>query len=178
MTSPTTSMCTRASTTCSTRNRRSATAPTAPTRCRRWAAISTRARGWTSGAGEKTLMASFKGAAAWLLAAPLVLSAVSAAAGAATPFTLDDYYLLETVSEPTFSPAGDRVAYTLSRNDRKSDKATSDLWSVPYGAKRDGRPRQLTRTPKSSEWMPRFGADGKTLYFLGNAGKDEITQLW
>ena len=119
-----------------------------------------------------------KGAAALLLVAPLLLAAVPVAGAAATPFTLDDYYLLATVSEPAFSPPGDRVAYTVSRNDRKSDKASSDIWSVAYGAERGGKPTQLTRTPKSSEWMPRFSADGKALYFLGNAGKDEITQLW
>ena len=96
-------------------------------------------------------------------------------AGAATPFVLEDYYLLETVSEPAFSPSGDHIAYTLSRNDRKRDTATSDLWSVPWSG---GKPTQLTRTPESSEWQPRFSADGGSLYFLGDAGKDEVTQLW
>ncbi len=103
------------------------------------------------------------------------LAALPASLAAATPFTLDDYYLLESVSEPTFSPSGDHIAYTVSRNDKKSDKSTSDLWSVPWSG---GKPRQLTRTPKSSEWQPRFSADGRSLYFLGDAGKDEITQLW
>jgi dipeptidyl aminopeptidase/acylaminoacyl peptidase len=96
-------------------------------------------------------------------------------AAAATPFVLDDYYLLETVSEPAFSPSGDHIAYTVSRNDKKSDTSTSDLWSVPWSG---GKPRQLTRTPKSSEWQPRFSTDGRSLFFLGDGGKDEITQLW
>ncbi len=105
----------------------------------------------------------------------LALSAYASSVAAATPFVLDDFYLLESVSEPEFSPSGDRVAYTVSANDRKSDKATSDLWSVPWSG---GKPARLTRTPKSSEWQPRFSADGRRLYFLGDAGKDEITQLW
>jgi dipeptidyl aminopeptidase/acylaminoacyl peptidase len=105
----------------------------------------------------------------------LALAGATAPVAAATPFTLDDYYLLATVSEPVFSPSGDRIAYSLSRNDRKIDKATSDLWVVPWGG---GKPKQLTRTPRSSEWQPRFSADGKSLYFLCDAGKDEITQLW
>lgn len=116
-----------------------------------------------------------KGAAALLLAAPLALPAARAAD---TPFTLDDYYLLETVAEPTLSPDGGRVAYVVTRNDKKSDKATSDLWMVSYDAGERGTPTRLTRTPKSSEWLPRFGVDGKTLFFLADAGKDEITQLW
>jgi dipeptidyl aminopeptidase/acylaminoacyl peptidase len=94
---------------------------------------------------------------------------------AATPFVLDDYYLLATVSEPAFSPGGDRVAYTLSRNDKKGDQATSDLWSVPWSG---GKPAQLTRTPKSSESQPRYASDGKSLFFLSDAGEDEVTQLW
>ena len=96
-------------------------------------------------------------------------------AHAATPFVLEDYYLLATVSEPAFSPSGDRLAYTVSRNDKKSDQATSDLWSVPWSG---GKPVQLTRTPKSSESQPRYGNDGKSLFFLSDAGKDEVTQLW
>jgi dipeptidyl aminopeptidase/acylaminoacyl peptidase len=96
-------------------------------------------------------------------------------AHAAAPFGLDDFYLLANVSEPAFSPSGDRVAYTVSRNDKKSDKATSDIWAVPWSG---GKPAQLTRTPKVSEWQPRYANDGKSLFFLCDAGKDEIPQLW
>jgi len=96
-------------------------------------------------------------------------------AHAATPFELDDFYLLASVSEPAFSPSGDRVAYTVSRNDKKNDKGTSDLWSVPWSG---GKSVQLTRTPKTSEWQPRFASDGKSLFFLSDADKDETTQLW
>jgi len=94
---------------------------------------------------------------------------------AGTPFGLDDYYLLADVSEPAFSPSGERIAYTVSRNDKKSDKSTSDIWSVPWSG---GGPVQLTRTPKNSEWQPRYSSDGKSLFFLCDAGKDETTQLW
>jgi dipeptidyl aminopeptidase/acylaminoacyl peptidase len=96
-------------------------------------------------------------------------------AAAATPFVLDDYYLLATVADPAFAPTGDRVAYSVSRNDKERDEATSDLWSVPYAG---GKAAQLTRTPEASEWQPRFSADGRWLYFLCDAGDDEIVQLW
>ena len=109
-------------------------------------------------------------------AAGLVLAALPALCAAAqTPFEPGDYYLLETVSGPAFAPAGDRIAYTVSRNDKKNDKGTSDIWVVPWSG---GDPVQLTRTPKVSEWQPRFGKDGKSIFFLSDAGKDEITQLW
>jgi dipeptidyl aminopeptidase/acylaminoacyl peptidase len=108
--------------------------------------------------------------------AGLVLAALPGlAALAATPFQLDDYYLLESVSEPSFSPSGDRIAYTVSRNHKKADKATSDIWSVPWSG---GDAKQVTRTPGSSEWQPRYSSDGKSLLFLSDAGKDETTQLW
>lgn len=114
-----------------------------------------------------------------MLTARLVFAAAAACAAswvsAATPFVAEDYHLLATVSEPTFSPSGDRIAYTVTRHDGKLDKTTSDLWSVSWAG---GEPRQLTRTPKSSEWQPRFSADGRTLYFLSDADKDETTQLW
>src|SRR5690349_14293400 len=86
-----------------------------------------------------------------------------------------DYYLLETVSEPTFSPSGDRVAYTLSRNDPKANQATSDIWCVPWSG---GEPQQLTHTPKVSEWQPRYAKSGRALFFLRDGGRDSTTQLW
>ncbi|MEO8019150.1 MAG: S9 family peptidase [Pseudomonadota bacterium] len=108
--------------------------------------------------------------------AGLVLATLPAfTATAAAPVELDDFYLLATVAEPAFSPSGDRIAYAVSSNDRKSDQATSDLWSVPWTG---GKPVQLTRTPKASEWQPRFGPDGKSLYFLCDAAKGKTTQLW
>ncbi|MEJ0086240.1 MAG: S9 family peptidase [Pseudomonadota bacterium] len=96
-------------------------------------------------------------------------------AQAATPFGLDDFYLLAGVAEPAFSPSGDSIVYSVSLNLKKDDEATSDIWSVPWSG---GKPVQLTRTPKASEWQPRFGGDGKSLFYLSDAGKGETTQLW
>jgi dipeptidyl aminopeptidase/acylaminoacyl peptidase len=111
----------------------------------------------------------------WSLAGLALLTSPQLFAAAASPFVLDDYYLLANVSEPVFSPSGDRIAYAVSRNDKKNDKSTSDLWSVPWSG---GKPTQLTRTPEASESQPRFAPDGKSLFYLCDAGKDGITQLW
>jgi dipeptidyl aminopeptidase/acylaminoacyl peptidase len=89
---------------------------------------------------------------------------------AGTPFTLDDFYQLADVTEPTFSPSGDHIAYIVSRNDKKADESNSDIWSVPW---KGGKPVQLTRTPKHSESQPRYASDGKSLYFLSDAGKKD-----
>jgi len=115
---------------------------------------------------------------AWSLAG-LCLATLPAALVAATPFTVDDYYLLADVSGPDFSPDGGRVAYTVTRRDRKLDQSSSDLWSVPW---KGGKPVQLTRTPKNREWQPHWSRDGKSLFFLSDVGKgdddEEVTQLW
>jgi Tol biopolymer transport system component len=111
----------------------------------------------------------------WSVAALMLATAPAFAAVATAPFGLDDYYLLTDVSGPTFSPSGATLAYTVSVNDKKADKGTSDIWSVPF---KGGRPAPLTHTPKTSEWQPRYSGDGKSLFYLSDAGKDEITQLW
>ena len=118
--------------------------------------------------------------ARWLgIAVPVVVAAMaSPAVLAATPFTVEDYFQLADVSEPTFSPSGEQLAYTVSRNDKKKDQGSSDIWSVPW---QGGKPVQLTRTPDTSESQPRFSSDGKSLFFLSDAGddeEDETTQLW
>ncbi len=110
----------------------------------------------------------------WRVAGLMLATFPCLSAPSPTPFELDDYYLLATVDDPAFSPTGDHIAYAVSRNDRKRDKATSDIWTVPWSG---GDPRQLTRTPGASEWQPRYGSE-KTLYFLSDAARDETTQLW
>jgi dipeptidyl aminopeptidase/acylaminoacyl peptidase len=109
-------------------------------------------------------------AAGLMLAALVPVSAI-----AATPFVNGDYYLLADVSGPAFSPSGSTLVYVVSRNHEKDDKSGSDLWSVPWTG---GAPRQLTKTLKASESQPRFGRDGKSLFYMSDAGKDEETQLW
>ncbi len=111
----------------------------------------------------------------WMLAGLALAACPSFGAPGATPFVLDDYYLLATVAEPSFSPSGERIVYSVARNDAKHDQNTSDLWSVPWSA---GAPRQLTDTPKVSEWQPGYSHDGKSVFFLSDAAKDESTQLW
>ena len=111
----------------------------------------------------------------WRAAGLLLAALAPAGALAATPFATGDYYLLASVSEPAFSPSGSTVVYVVSRNHEKDDQSGSDLWSVPWSG---GAPRQLTKTPDASESQPRFGRDGKSIYYLSDAGDDEETQLW
>lgn len=107
--------------------------------------------------------------------AGLLLAIAPCGFAASAPFTYDDYYLLADVSEPVFAPDGERVAYTVSSSDKERDAAQSDLWSVTWDG---GKPVQLTRTAKKSEWHPRYSPDGRAIYYLSDAAKDEVTQLW
>ena len=116
----------------------------------------------------------------WCVAGLMLAACPALRAAAPTPVVLDDYYLYASVSEPVFSPDSERVAYTVTLSDKKNDASTSDIWSVPWNG---GKPAQLTRTPKSSESQPRYSSDGRSLFFLSDAGKDDdddeaTTQLW
>ena len=85
-------------------------------------------------------------------------------------------YLLADVSEPAFSPSGDRVAYTVSRNDKKSDKGTSDLWSVPWSggksapAHAHAQGQRMAAALRQRRQVARFTS--------ATPAKDETTQLW
>ena len=125
-------------------------------------------------------MTGFRCGLAGLMLAACPALFAAAPTPAPVPITLDDYYLYASISEPVFSPDGGRVAYTVTLSDKKNDDSTSDIWSVPWSG---GKPAQLTRTPKSSESQPRYSSDGKSLFFLSDAGKDDdddeaTTQLW
>ncbi|HZF46330.1 MAG TPA: S9 family peptidase [Sphingomonadaceae bacterium] len=111
-----------------------------------------------------------------ILVSSFSVTGLSAAEPAAV--TLEDYYNLADVAGPAFSPDGERIAYSVTRSDQERDQQTSDLWVVPW---QGGQPRQLTKTPDSSEWQPHFGQGGKALFFLSDrAGPDgeEDVQLW
>jgi dipeptidyl aminopeptidase/acylaminoacyl peptidase len=106
----------------------------------------------------------------------------AAAAAAPTPVELTDFHRYAVVAEPTFSPDGATVAYSVTKDVVKDDAATSDLWVVPWSG--GGAPQRLTRTPGSSEWQPGYSADGRWIYFLGDAAGNKrdddeaTTQLW
>ena len=118
------------------------------------------------------------------LATGLALALLHAPAWAApAPIELADFHRYAWVAEPAFSPDGERIAYSVTLDVVEDDAATSDLWVVPW---QGGPPKRLTRTPASSEWLPKYSSDGRWLYFLGDAtgpgGKkaddDGETQLW
>ncbi|HJW47232.1 MAG TPA: S9 family peptidase, partial [Lysobacter sp.] len=93
-----------------------------------------------------------------------------------TRFGVDDLARLADLTEPTLSPDGNTLAYTVSTANLAADKSQSDLWRVGYDG--SGRVR-LTNTSKHDESRPQWSPDGKSIAFLSDRGGEEATtQVW
>ncbi|WP_394726853.1 S9 family peptidase [Altererythrobacter sp. GH1-8] len=95
----------------------------------------------------------------------------------ARPVEPEDLLKTVTVSEPSLSPDGRQVAYTVETADLEEDTNVSHIWV----ASSDGTgERQLTGREGESETTPKFSPDGSSLGFLSSRGKkdDAPTQLW
>ncbi len=97
-----------------------------------------------------------------LAAAAIVLTVVAASAQP-RGVTAEDYYSLQAVSDPHFSPDGSRVAFVVSAVDQKQNRRRSSIWLVPADGARE--PVGLTTTPQSSS-SPRWRPDGSAIAFL------------
>jgi dipeptidyl aminopeptidase/acylaminoacyl peptidase len=105
------------------------------------------------------------------LCSALAPVAIAAAKGS-HPFDVRDLVAFDRISQPTVSPDGAWVAFTVSSLDLDGNKRRSDLWVAALDGS-GGRP--LTRDPAndtSAAWSP----DGKALYFLSNRGG--ASQIW
>ena len=91
-------------------------------------------------------------------------------------FGVEDLARLADVAEPTFSPDGEYLAYSVTTSNLESDSPQTDLWRVRF---RDGRSEALTRTLDDSEWQPTWSPDGQSIAFLSDrGGEDATTQVW
>ena len=79
---------------------------------------------------------------------------------------------LKTVAEPSISPDGTRVAYTLSQVDPETWESSSKVMLLNLAK---GEAEGITEGNKDS--APRFAPDGKTIGFL-RADAKERKQLW
>ncbi len=116
------------------------------------------------------------------LAVPLVLlgQAPSPPAAGKKPesaaprnLTIDDFFQLKGVEDPQLSPEGKWVAYTVTTQNLKEDKAEKQIWVVSTAG---GEAIPMTAKGVSSS-HPRWGPDGKYLAFLSARGRGK-KQVW
>jgi dipeptidyl aminopeptidase/acylaminoacyl peptidase len=87
--------------------------------------------------------------------------------------TLDDLARIRVPNEPTISPDGRLIVFTLSRMDRKADTYYSNLWLVPADGSSEAR--QLT-AGDNKDRAPAWSPDGTRLVFASNRGG--ASNLW
>lgn len=100
------------------------------------------------------------------LAAALVAVSTSAAQQTSPQraFQLADWYRLTTLSAPAMSPAGDRVAVTVTTVREAENKRHSEIWVVPTVG---GEPQRFT-SPSTESSAPHWSPDGKYLFFTSS----------
>ena len=90
---------------------------------------------------------------------------------ATTPFTYNNLVRFERVSDPSVSPDGKLVSYTLRKTDYEANKGKRSVWVAALDGK--SAPRQLAEKGGASD--ARFGADG-AVYFL--SPRSGSMQVW
>jgi dipeptidyl aminopeptidase/acylaminoacyl peptidase len=86
---------------------------------------------------------------------------IGAQSSASRPFQLADWYKLTTLGTPAMSPAGDRVAFTVTTVREAENKRHSEVWIVPTTG---GAPQRFT-SPGTESSAPRWSPDGRYLFF-------------
>ena len=81
-------------------------------------------------------------------------------------FTLADWYRVTTVRQPTMSPDGRWIAFTVTTVRESENKRVSEVWVIPVAG---GAPARLTPTGVESS-TPRWSPDGKTLVVTSGGG--------
>jgi len=104
-----------------------------------------------------------------------VFSALLCSAAFARPFTVEDLYRLQTISDARVSPDGAWVVYTVSTPNRERDADDADLWLADWQGRRSVR---LTGT-SFSEHSPRWSPEGQWIAFLTDRGDEDAgDQIW
>jgi dipeptidyl aminopeptidase/acylaminoacyl peptidase len=111
-----------------------------------------------------------RGCIAVALACCLPAAFAADAPAARRPLAPDDFYRLESLSDPRVAPDGQWVAYVVTVNDRDADEQRSAVWMVSW----DGTQRLQLTNPAAGTRAPRWSPDGRYLAFIATpAGADK-----
>jgi dipeptidyl aminopeptidase/acylaminoacyl peptidase len=101
----------------------------------------------------------------------MLLFTLPAAAQDTHPFSVHDMLAMQRISDPSVSPDGRHVAFTVRDTDLEANRGRTDVWLVGLDG---GEPRRLTSDPASdgnARWL-----DARTLVFLSTRGGG--SQAW
>ncbi|MBM4280561.1 MAG: S9 family peptidase [Deltaproteobacteria bacterium] len=108
--------------------------------------------------------------------AALALGSLVAASAHAGPtkrgLTVDDMLAMQRLSEPTASPDGAFVAFTVRETDVEANRGRTDVWVAPAAG---GDARRFTTHP-DNDGSPRFSPDGRFVLFLST--RSGSSQVW
>ena len=107
-----------------------------------------------------------------LLVALAPIAAVAAPQGAPKGLTVRDLVAFDRVSDPTPSPDGTTVAFTVSALDLDANRRRSDLWQVGI----DGSGLRRLTAHTASDTSPAWAPDGKWIFFLSS--RSGSSQVW
>jgi dipeptidyl aminopeptidase/acylaminoacyl peptidase len=103
------------------------------------------------------------------IAAIVFVPVVAAQAPPITKLKLDQFFDMESVSNPRLSPDGTQIVYTRGVVDKVNDRRQSDLWIMNA----DGTRSRFLTEGSGAEWSP----DGTRLAFT-RTGQPRGTQIW
>lgn len=109
-----------------------------------------------------------------VIAAGVMLAAVTASSQAPAGPTIDDLINLKRVASPAISPNGQQAAFTIRETNWDENAYETEIW---LGDAATGQSRQLTNARKSSN-SPAFSPDGAWLGFISDRdGKRQIYRI-
>jgi len=90
------------------------------------------------------------------------------------PITAEDLYDLQLAANPSISPNGDTVAYSVQRVDKKPEKKYSNLWLTQTDG---GEPLQFTHGDQS-DTGPVWSHDSERIAFRSDRTGDDQSQIF
>lgn len=104
---------------------------------------------------------------------PPALAAATPATPAKRPLGGDDFYNIQTLTDPEVAPDGRWVAYVVTTNDRDADEPRSAIWMVSW----DGTQRLPLTHAAHDTGTPRWSPDGRFLAYLATPPGSEKSQI-